>query len=357
MPETWRLLETGLASASRNVALNRALLEARDADEIPSTLRFFRSPPSVLIGCRQSAHQELDTGACAAHSIAIQRRVSGGGAWYVDERCLGWELYLHRRDLDGSGRAGTRAVSRRILHAAATALAALGADARYRGPDQIEIGGRTLCTGAHAAEGDAVLYQSAIPLDLDFARVVCAMRLPVRQAGEVAGGLRARVAGLAEAIGREPDINLVKRNLAEAFESEFDVELREGDLTLSEQGRFERALCEIETPGWVDLVCAPASAMPVLEGVLEVPGGWLRATVKYEPATQTVRHVWFAGNVGASGSRALNDLEAALCNVSIDRVGRQIEMFFADQRGLVEGLGPRDFASAVKLAAGQPLAA
>lgn len=357
MPETWRLLETGLASAARNIALNRALLEARDADEIPSTLRFFRFPPSALLGSRQSAGQELDCAACATHAIGIQRRVSGGGAWYVDERSLGWELYLHRRDLDRSGRAGTHAISGRILHAAATALAALGLDARYRSRDEIEIGGRTLCTAAHAAEGNAVLYQAAIPIDVDAARLTRVLRLPVPRGVEALGAVHARVAGLTDATGRHPDLNLVKRNLAEAFESEFDIEFREGDLTLSEHARFERALREIETADWVDLIASPAAQMPVLEGVLEVPGGLLRATIKYESGTQTVRRAWFAGDLSARPGRALNDLEAALCDVPMHRLGRQIESFFARGQGLFEGLGPRDFVSVVQLAAGQPLAA
>ena len=39
MKPTWRVIDTGLRRAAENIALNRALLEARQADEIPSTLR------------------------------------------------------------------------------------------------------------------------------------------------------------------------------------------------------------------------------------------------------------------------------------------------------------------------------
>src|SRR5215212_6255283 len=99
MIERWRLLDTGLASAARNIALNRALLEARHADESPSTLRFLRFAPGVLLACRQSAGEELNPGYCAAQKLAIQRRITGGATWVVDERQLGWELYLHRREI------------------------------------------------------------------------------------------------------------------------------------------------------------------------------------------------------------------------------------------------------------------
>ena len=100
MAENWRRLDTGLRAAAQNIALNRALLEAREADEIPSTLRFLRFTPCALIGYHQSAEQELDLDYCRARQIAVQRRITGGGAIYFDEGQLGWELYLHRRDLD-----------------------------------------------------------------------------------------------------------------------------------------------------------------------------------------------------------------------------------------------------------------
>src|SRR5689334_3758146 len=136
MIERWRLLDTGLASAARNIALNRALLEARHADESPSTLRFLRFAPCALLGCQQSAREELDTAYCAAQALAVQRRITSGSTWFIDERQLGWELYLHRREV---GNCSMPALMKRAGHAAATALCALGVDARFRGRDEIEI--------------------------------------------------------------------------------------------------------------------------------------------------------------------------------------------------------------------------
>ncbi len=47
MAEMWRVIDTGLRAVAQNIALDRALLEARRAEEIPSTLRFCRFAPSV----------------------------------------------------------------------------------------------------------------------------------------------------------------------------------------------------------------------------------------------------------------------------------------------------------------------
>jgi len=121
MSEMWRVIDTGLRPAAQNIALNRALLEARQAEEIPSTLRFLRFAPSALLGYHQSAEQEFNLDYCNANGIAIQRRITGGGAIYFDETQVGWELYLHRRDV---GTSDMQAIARRICHAAATAISA-----------------------------------------------------------------------------------------------------------------------------------------------------------------------------------------------------------------------------------------
>ena len=119
MSEMWRVIDTGLRSAAQNIALNRALLEARQAEEIPSTLRFLRFTPSALLGYHQNTEQELNLDYCKANHIAVQRRITGGGAIYCDETQLGWELYLHQRDV---GTFDMRAIAKRICHAAASAI-------------------------------------------------------------------------------------------------------------------------------------------------------------------------------------------------------------------------------------------
>src|SRR3989344_2422048 len=87
----WRVIDTGLRPAAQNIALNRALLEARQAEEIPSTLRFLRFTPSALLGYHQSADQEFNLEYCREHGITVQRRITGGGAIYFDETQIGWE--------------------------------------------------------------------------------------------------------------------------------------------------------------------------------------------------------------------------------------------------------------------------
>lgn len=354
MVDTWRLLDTGLASAARNLALNRALLEARAADEIPSTLRFLRYASSVLLGSRQSAAQEVDLAECRRQAITVQRRITGGSAWLVDERQLGWELYLHRRD---TGAADTPATLRRIGHAAATGLAALGLDVRYRARAEIEVEGRAVCSMACAVERQGLLIQGVLRIEADYPKLARVLRSPGALQGDAAiAAIRSRAAGLTDVLGRRVDTGVLKRNLSEAFESEFAVELREGDLNLTENARYARALAEIETADWIDLVARPQADMVLLEATRAVRGGLLRADLKYERSNRTLRQIWFSGDAGIS-QRRLCELEAALEDCPLERLARQVERFFAGPGASLAGAEPRDFVAVVKLAVGESLAA
>ena len=94
-----------------------------------------------MLACRQSAAQEFDLEYCNAAGITVQRRITGGDAVYCDRAQLGWALYLHQRDVRSFD---MQAIAKRICHAAAAAVGALGVDARFRARHDIEVDGRTI---------------------------------------------------------------------------------------------------------------------------------------------------------------------------------------------------------------------
>jgi lipoate-protein ligase A len=355
MSEMWRVIDTGLRPAAQNIALNRALLEARQAEEIPSTLRFLRFAPSALLGYHQSAEQELNLDYCKAHNIEIQRRITGGGAIYFDETQLGWELYLHKRDI---GTFDMQAIARRICHAAATAISALGVEARYRPRNDIEVDGRKISGTGGAFDGDALLYQGTLLIDCDVEKMLRVLRIPAEKLSDKAiASARERVANLKDLLGRRPDLALIRNNLTEAFESEFGVEFREGDLTLTEHTRYRVALAEIDTHDWINLVRRPASDMPVYEAAQKFGGGMLRASLTYDRLTHRIKQAWFTGDIFVSPRRVIADLEAALRDTSVERLEQNVRTFFAGRQADMLSLTPDDFIAVVRLAVKQPIVA
>jgi len=355
MAEIWRTVDTGLRPAAQNIALSRALLEARCAEEIPSTLRFLRYAPCALLGYHQSAEQELNVEYCAAHGITVQRRITGGGAMWLDEGQLGWELYLHRRDVKTTD---MRTISRRLCHAAATAVSALGVDARYRPRSEIEVDGRKLGDAGGVFDSGALLFQGTLLLEFDVEQMLRVLRIAGENLSErVIASARERIVSLEDLLRRKPDRNLAKRYLVEAFESEFGVEYSDGELTLSEHKRFEGALREIDHPDWVNLVTQPASALPIREAERKLAGGVLRASVAFDIIAQTLRRVWFTGEIFLSPRRLVADLEAALTDTPVDDLESRVRSFFHGRQRDAAGLTPDDFIDIVLLALKRPMAA
>lgn len=355
MSRNWRLIDTGLRTAAQNIALDRALLEARRAEEIPSTLRFLRFAPSALLACDQSAEQEFNVDCCRAGAIAIQRRITGGNATYTDEKQLDWQLYLHRRE---TGAADMRSVAKRICHAAATAISALGIEAHFRPGNDIVVDSRTVSSGGGVFDGSALLYQGTLLVDLDVAKALALSRMATDiEPQEALESARMRIAGLNDVLGKRPNSALIKRYIMEAFESEFDVEFQEGELTLTEHARYVAALAEIDTPDWVNLVSNPAADMPIYRVHQKFDGGELRASLVYDRRRHRIRQVQFGGEVQTNSRRVIADLEAALRDTPVERLEHNVRVFFADRAVDKQSVSIDHLVAILRLAVKQPIVA
>ena len=346
--KTWRLIDTGLRSAAENIALNRALLECRQSDESPSTLRFLQFKPSALLGFHQSAEQELNLDYCRDQGIEIQRRITGGGAIYFDEAQLGWELYLHRKEL---GAAQMDQISSRICEAAASGISRLGVNARFRPRNDIEVDGRKISGTGGAFDGNALMYQGTLLIRFDVEKMLRVLRIPSEKLSDKAiASARDRVANLADLLGYTLELDIVKQNLVEAFSDEFGVIFNAGSLSPREESAYVEALKEIDHPDWVNLLSKPISDMPLLEGVKKFPGGLLHVRLAYDQSRNRIHQVWFTGDMFVSPKRAIADLEARLRDLPVTQLREVILAFFAAHSVDMLGLEPENFATVIQLA-------
>lgn len=354
MKKTWRILDTGLRRAAENIALNRALLEARQADEAPSTLRFLRFTPSALLGFHQSAEQELNLDYCRAHGVTMQRRITGGGAIYFDETQLGWELYLRRSDLAS---ADMQAISQRICTAAARGMQALGVAAHYRPRNDIEVDGRKISGSGGAFDGDALLFQGTLLIQFDVEKMLRVLRIPAEKLSDKAiASARERVANLAELLGYTPDLAVVQEKISEAFATEFDVAFALGELTTREQERFAAALAEIDSDEWVHLMRRPVTDKPTLQAAIKFSAGLVQVHLIYDQMRNRIQQLWFSGDYFVSPRRTIADLEACLRDSDAQALRRNVEAFFAQHPVDMLGLCAADFCAVVEAALAQKVA-
>jgi lipoate-protein ligase A len=347
----WRLLDTGLRPAAQNIALNRALLEARQENDGPSTLRFLRFEPCALLGYHQSAEQELNLDYCNQQSITIQRRITGGGALYFDSTQIGWELYLHKRELRT---ADMTTVARRICVAAARGISTLGVDAQFRPRNDIEVDGRKISGTGGAFDGDALMYQGTLLIEFDVEKMLRVLKIPAEKLSDKAiASARERVANLADLLGQVPSMAQVQSALAGTFAEEFDVEFIPALLTGREEDLYKDALAEIDHVDWVNLLARPASDRPTLNAVRKFPGGLLRASVAYDRDQARIKQVWFSGDVFISPRRTLVDLEALLRDTLAENMARNVGRFFAGGTVDMLTLTADDFVSVLQEALAQ----
>lgn len=342
----WRLLDTGLRGAAENMALNRALLESHQQGFIAHTLRFLRFRPSALIGYHQSVEQELREDYCREHGIAVQRRITGGGAIYFDEGQLGWELYLDRRAVDS---ADMQSITRRICEAAAGGISALGLDARFRPRNDIEVNGRKISGTGGVFEGSSFLFQGTLLLDFDVEHMLRVLRIPAEKLSDKAiESARERVTDLREQLGGAPELDEVKRRLAAAFATAFNVEFESAEqLNEHEQCRYDQALAEMSSPEWIYELRRPATDAPILGGLYRAAGGLIRATVAFDRRRDLVKQVWLTGDFFVQPRRAILDLEAVLKDTPRTQLHARIETFFAEREVDLLMLEPNDFFQAL----------
>jgi lipoate-protein ligase A len=347
----FRVVDTGVREGRFNIAVDQAMIELHQAGRIGDTFRFMRFPPTALIGRHQALDQEVDVPYCRSHGVGIVRRITGGGAIYLDEGQLGWGLVFHRSAL---GAGSLQDLARDICVAVATGLRKLGVEARYRPRNDIEVDGRKVSGTGGFFDGDTLIYQGTVLVDMDPAAMVAALRVPrakleKRQLDSAAQ----RVVTLRELLGpRTPGLPAIQRALLEAFAERFGVEWNAEDL-----GAEEEALAwrhhheEIGTDAFVAEIDDPARDTDCAAGTHTGPGGTITSYLRLEgPARGRIGQVLITGDFFVAPPRTVLDLEAALRGAYVADLADIVERFFREHAVAALSVGPADFRASLELA-------
>jgi lipoate-protein ligase A len=348
MAAAFRIIDTGVREGRANIAFDAALIEERQAGRVPDTIRFLSFPPTALIGRHQDLSREIDLAYCDKHRIGTVRRITGGGAIYLDEGQLGWELVFHRASL---GIAALPDLAREICNAAAAGLQALGLDARFRPRNDIEVGGRKISGTGGFYDGDVLIYQGTVLVDLNPQRMVSALRVPQSKlAKRELDSAAQRVVTLKELLGPgTPDLELVKLALLKGFRDVLGIEAEYGEITAGEEALARRYFDEeIGTEQFLKEIDNPAADERVLAGTHTGAGGTIDAYVKLEGPTQSVlQRVLISGDFFVTPPRIVFDLESALAGVRVDEVDPALEQFFDSTEVDTLSVTPADFKASI----------
>lgn len=350
MPREFRVIDTGIRDGRKQIAFDQALIEAHKAGRIADTIRFLRFPPTVLVGRHQALSREVRLDYCRSRGIGIGRRITGGGALYLDQGQLGWELVFKRATL---GITSLAELAREICEAAAAGLSRLGVNARYRPRNDIEVGGRKVGGTGGFFDADTLFYQGTVLVDMNPAEMVAALNIPqAKLAKRELDSAAQRVVTLRELLGTAPAIDAVKQALLDGFAERLGITPVAGAITQYEETVASRHHDEeIGTEAFVAEIDDPAADAGVLEGSHTGAGGTVTAYLRLEgPGNDRIREVLLTGDFFVTPPRTVFDLEAALRGTQVSAVGAAIEGFFAHAEVGLLSLSPADFRAAIDAA-------
>jgi lipoate-protein ligase A len=344
-----RVLDTGVLEGRLNIAIGQAIVEARQQGSVPDTLRFLRFPPTALVGRHQALGQEIDLDYCRKNGIGIARRITGGGAIFMEPGLLGWELACNRKTL---GVNSLPELTREICQAAADGISRLGVEARFRPRNDIEVDGRKISGTGGFFDGDTLFYQGTVLVDMDPKEMVSALRVPqAKLARHKLDSAEQRVVTLRELLGdKTPALKEIQAALSNAFAERFGLEIMRGELTAREQSEADTLFRqEISTEDFVAGIDEPPAARGDLAGRHTSPGGTITVYLRLEgPAQNRVQAALFTGDFFITPPRVIYDLESRLRGVYLDEVDGVIRAFFKNTAVEVLSVSPEDFIASVK---------
>jgi lipoate-protein ligase A len=167
----WRLIPEVPHSPQMNVALDEVLTDAGQ-----TTLRFWRwNSPAVIIGRCQSVTNEVDQAAAADMGVAVVRRMTGGGAMFLQPHgAITYSLYLPESAVEGL----TIRQSYEVCEAwVIRGLRELGVDAHHVPINDIACSEGKIGGAAQARRKGVVLHHTTIAYDMDPGEMVRVLRI------------------------------------------------------------------------------------------------------------------------------------------------------------------------------------
>ena len=172
----WRLLPEVPLPPALNVALDEVLTERVSRKLSPPVLRFWRwTDPAVILGRSQSLTNEVQPGAAREFGVAIVRRMTGGGAMFLQpEGAITYSLYLPEAAVAGLSIRSSYEVCEAWL---IRGLRSLGVDAHHVPINDIACSEGKIGGAAQARRGGVVLHHTTLAYDMDLGRMVQVLRI------------------------------------------------------------------------------------------------------------------------------------------------------------------------------------
>ncbi len=172
----WQLIHMEPQAPALHMALDEVLLDEVAAGRRAPTLRVWEwASPAIVIGRFQSLRNEVDAERAHAHGIEVVRRVSGGGAMFIEPgNTITYSLIAPLSMVDGMTFKESYAhLDTWVIEA----LRELGIDAWYQPLNDIVSAAGKIAGAAQMRRGQAVLHHVTMAYDIDASKMLEVLRI------------------------------------------------------------------------------------------------------------------------------------------------------------------------------------
>lgn len=218
---TARIIDSGTYSEAVQQALEGVLTDRLDAGELEPTLRFwYRDSPAVALGRFQAYADEVAVDYVDEHDIDVVRRLTGGGAMYVQPGAvITYSLYLPQEMVS----ADIEASYAELDQWAIDALQSVGLDVAHEPLNDISHPEGKIGGSAQLRTDDAVLHHTTMSYDLDIPEMLRVLRIGEEKVSDKAiKSAEKRVARMTDHVdaSRAEVIEALKSTFADRFDAE-----------------------------------------------------------------------------------------------------------------------------------------
>ncbi|AGF72084.1 lipoate--protein ligase family protein [Corynebacterium halotolerans] len=173
---SWEVLHPGPLPTQVNVALDELLLDQVAAGQRGPTMRIWEwDDRATVIGSYQSYVNEVEPAGVEKHGITVVRRISGGGAMFMEGgNCITYSLYAPASLVAGYSYEDSYAYLDQWVLAA---LARHGVDAWYQPINDITSTGGKIGGAAQKRRKGAVLHHVTMSYDIDADKMAEVLRV------------------------------------------------------------------------------------------------------------------------------------------------------------------------------------
>ena len=247
----WQVIHEGAKSPSMHMALDEVLTTEVSCGRRKPTLRVWEwASSAVVMGRFQSLRNEVDVDAAQRHGIEVVRRISGGGAMFIEPgNTITYSICAPLSLVAGmSFQESYQLMDSWVIDA----LAVLGIQASYQPLNDITSPAGKIAGAAQTRRGSAVLHHVTMAYDIDSTKMLEVLRIgreKLSDKGTVSAAKRVDPLRSQTGLPRE---TIIKR-MIETFRFKYgliDDRLTENELALAEQLAREK----FATPEWTAAV-------------------------------------------------------------------------------------------------------